>query len=501
VETQINGIKKIKKITFIEPAASGWHIYSSQKIPRLGLPILGALMKERGCDVTIYVEDISPIDFEDALSSDLIGISCTSSTAPKGYSIAKYFEDNGVPVVMGGFHPTFMTEESLNYCSYVVRGEGEKALPGLVEAMEGKKAFEEVMGLSFKKDGTIVNNPDEEMMSCLEEAPMPDFSLIKGYEKIGVFPLSTSRGCPYNCSFCTVTNFYGNQYRLNSIDNVIREFKNIKADYVFICDDNFAADRKRTKELLRRKIEEGIGTMWGAQMRIETADDTELLELMKQSNCSKVYVGFESVNPEALKAFNKKLDITAVRRQIKQFHKYGIKIHGMFVLGADSDNKGTIKDTLKFSRKMHIDTIQFMVLTPIPGSKVFDDLKNEGRIFSYDWNLYDGNHVVFKPVRMTPIELQIGILKATKRFYSYWSIVKRFAKFDFFTMIGRTQGHRIYRKWMKENKIFLEKIKEGIFEKYDSFRETALNIKEYSIRTNTEIKKKIKGRKSDFGKA
>lgn len=457
---------EVRKITLIEPSSAGSHIFSCYKIPRLGLPVLGSSLKARGCDVKIYVEDIKAINYRDTFSSDLVGISCTSSTAPRGYSIAKRLTDEGIPVVMGGFHPTFMPEESLKYCNYVVRGEGENTITELIDSIEGKRDINDVKGLSYRTgSGEIVNNADRPILSSLDDSPLPDFSLIEGYKKISVYPMSTSRGCPYDCQFCTVTNFYGRSYRLKSIDRVMNELSNINAGYVFVCDDNFAADRKRTKELLERKEKEGNNVMWSAQIRIESADDKELLERMHRTNCSNVYIGFESINPETIKAYNKKLDLEGTKRQIKKFHRNGIKIHGMFVLGGDSDTGATIKETLKFTKKTHIDTVQFMVLTPIPGSKVFRDLRNSNRIFTYDWSLYDGHHVVYKPEKMTAFELQKAVLRATKHFYSRRRIMLRLLKFDFFTMIGRSQGYKILRKWVKENKIFLKKIKSGISEK------------------------------------
>ncbi len=466
MDTAYHNQGKVKNITLIEPSSPGSHIFSYYKIPRLGLPVLGANLKARGCSVKVYVEDIKGVDYDTALSSDLVGISCTSSTAPRGYAIANKLRKKGIPVVMGGFHPTFMAEESLQYCDYVVRGEGENTITELVDALEGKRDFGEIKGLSFKTStGEIFHNSDRPLLSSLDDSPLPDFSLIEGYNKISVCPMTTSRGCPYDCQFCTVTNFYGRKYRLKSIDRVMKELSNVKASYIFVCDDNFAADRRRTKDLLKRKESEGNNVMWGAQMRIECAEDDSLLKDMKRTNCSNVYIGFESVNPETIKAFNKKINPEETKHQIKEFHRHGIKIHGMFVLGADSDTSATIKETLQFTKKTHIDTVQFMVLTPIPGSKVFNDFRGDDRIFTYDWTLYDGQHVVYKPRRMTPFELQKAVIRASKRFYSKRRIMLRFFAFDFFTMIGRSQGYRIIKKWIRENRQFLKNIKSGITEK------------------------------------
>ncbi|RMF98042.1 MAG: radical SAM protein [Candidatus Schekmanbacteria bacterium] len=477
--------KKIEKITLIEPSSAGSHIFTNYKIPRLGLPVVGAKIKEKGYKVKIYVEDIKPIDYNEAFSSDLVGISCTSSTVVRGYAIASEFKKRGIPIVMGGFHPTFMPEESLQYCDFVVRGEGEETIAELLDVLEGDRDIGTVDGLSFKtSEGEVINNAPRKILSSLDDSPLPDFTLIDGYEKINIFPLSTSRGCPFDCQFCTVTNFYGRSYRTKSIDRVMKEFANVKANYIFICDDNFAANRARTKELLERKEKEGNKVMWGAQVRIETADDTELLERMHRTNCSNVYIGFESINPETIKTFNKKLDLNKIKRQIKAFHRYGIKIHGMFVLGADSDTSATIKETLKFTKRTHIDTVQFMILTPIPGSKIFNDFQSRNKIFTYDWRLYDGHHVVYKPERMSPFELQKAVLRATKRFYSKRRIMLRLLKFDLFTTFGRSQGYKLFRQWMKENKKFLERIRTGLYDKIKSFDPVNSDSKDANLTIN-----------------
>ncbi len=169
------------RITFIEPAAPGFHVYSFVKQMRLGLPLLGALMTARGHEVRIYAESLSEVDWDDVLSSDLVGISTTTSTAVRAYRYAQRVRDAGVPVVMGGPHVTFMADEALDFCDYVVRNEGEETLIELVDHLQGRGAIEDILGLSYRsEDGAIVHNPARPLLASLTDLPWPDMSLVMG---------------------------------------------------------------------------------------------------------------------------------------------------------------------------------------------------------------------------------------------------------------------------------------------------------------------------------
>jgi radical SAM superfamily enzyme YgiQ (UPF0313 family) len=187
-------------------------------------------------------------------------------------------------------------------------------------------------------------------------------------------------------------------------------------------------------------------------VRCDVAGDDELLSLMARAGCSVVCVGFESVNLKTLQVYQKKQTINDIIDAIRSFRKKRIKIHGMFVLGSDNDNENTIWDTLKFAIKQKIDTIQMMILTPLPGTKVHEELNKQKRIFSQDWSLYDGQHVVFNPKLLSAKQLQLNVTKAYAKFYSLSSSISLLLKLRFRNAIFRFMGYRIVREWIERNR-------------------------------------------------
>jgi radical SAM superfamily enzyme YgiQ (UPF0313 family) len=189
---------------------------------------------------------------------------------------------------------------------------------------------------------------------------------------------------------------------------------------------------------------------------VEIAKDQELLDLMKKSNCHTVYIGLESINPQTLKLYNKQQSVEDITNCIRTLHKNGIRIHGMFVFGSDQDTTDTIAETVRFAKKNDLESVQFLILTPLPGTKCYRDLENEGRIISKDWSLYDAHHVVFEPRLMSYYELQSETMRATKEFYSLWQIARRAARLDLFNVGIKTYGHSLTKKWIKNNQYFVE---------------------------------------------
>ncbi|MDH7601543.1 MAG: radical SAM protein [Armatimonadota bacterium] len=479
-------MSRIKKVALIEPRAPGYHVYSRIALPRLGLPLIGAMLKQRGIDVTVYCQDFVDIDYSDVLSSDLVGISTTTSTAPEGYRIAQRIREAGIPVVMGGSHVTFLPDEALQYADFCVRGEGEYTMLELVDAIESGSGFGNIAGLSYRIGDEIRHNPPRELVQDLDALPFPDLSLIRGREKMGITPIATSRGCPYNCNFCSVIKMFGRGYRQRSVDSVIEELRYLQPETVFFYDDNFAGNRERAKALLERMLSEGLTPYWTAQVRVDIARDRELLALMKRSNCYILYIGLESVNPATLQEFNKKQSVEEIIEAVRIIHEHGIMIHGMFVFGAEHDDVSDLRAAANFALRTGIDTVQFMILTPLPGTAYFDQMEREGRLLTREWHLYDGQHVVFQPAQMSPYELQKETFKAMRRFYSIYECVKMFAppqflrfmlKLNFNLLRGKWQdarlqmrvalrrwfyrayGHVLIKRWEAANKDFGEKIR------------------------------------------
>ncbi|HHL38882.1 MAG TPA: B12-binding domain-containing radical SAM protein [Deltaproteobacteria bacterium] len=454
----------MKKIVFIEPNPPDFHIFSRMPLPRLGTVLLGTRLREAGYEVKSYVESVGELDLEDVFSADAVGISTITSTSMRSYEIAKLLRAAGIPVFMGGAHVTYMPEEALRYCDYVLRGESDDVIVDFVRALERGGGFEKIPGLSFRRDGEVVHNEGVSFCKDLDTLPCPDFSFVSGLEtqglkKLEITPIMTSRGCPYDCSFCSVTSMFGHRYRFRSHEMVIRELENHReqeGDWVFFYDDNFAAHRKRTKELLHRMIEKDLTPLWTAQVRVEVARDQELLDLMRRSNCHTVYIGLESINPRTLEAYNKKQSVEDIEKCIRTLHDNGIRVHGMFVFGSDDDTVDTIDETVRFCKRNDIESVQFLILTPLPGTKFFFEMERQGRILTRDWALYDAHHVVFEPRLMSCYELQSEMLRATREFYSLWQIAKRAVRLDLFNVSIKAYGRNLVRQWTKKNQYFLD---------------------------------------------
>lgn len=472
----LEGGGKLKKIIFIEPKAPGFHIYSKWSLPRLGTVFLGTVLKNLGHDVKIYVEEIQKIDKAELYSADVVGISTITSTAPRAYSIGDDLRERGIPVIMGGAHPTFMPDESLEHADYVVRGEGEEAIVELLDALDGKLPLSSIDGLSYRENGEVVHNPPRELCPDLDKHPSPDLSLIVGFGKgtrsfkryNPIIPVVTSRGCPFGCKFCTVTSMFGRKYRFRSTEKVLEDIRPYTDSTIFIYDDNFAASKERTKHLLRRMIEEKITPDWTAQVRVDAANDEELLDLMQKSNCYAVYVGFESINPKTLELYSKGQTLDEMKTAIKKFHEYDIRIHGMFVLGSDEDDVSIIRETAKFAKRLKIDTVQFMILTPIPGSEIFDEFDQKDKIFTYDWQFYDGHHVVFRPNKMIPYVLQKEAMRAMKKFFSRAQAIKGLIRGDMHNFLVKGYGNHLLRKWERFNKEYYYQLKHELYEELNA---------------------------------
>ncbi len=451
----------MSKIVFIEPKAPNLHIYSQFKLPRLGIYILSSLMKKRGWDVDVIYEETDRVDYSCLKSADLVGISTITSTAPRAYKIADRVRENGTPVLMGGPHVTFLSEEALEHADFVIRGEGEKALMDFIDAWEGDRDYSEVPNLSYRKNGQSFHNPKGPVINDLDEIPFPDFEgkyTGKGKIRRQTIPVQTSRGCPFNCEFCSVTGMFGKKFRFRSTQSVIRElrFYNRKKNHIFFYDDNFAASRKRLKALLEAMIKEDFKFDWSTQVRVDIARHKDLLKLMHKAGCRTLYIGLESINPDSLLSMKKNQTVEEIKRAVKVIQKHRIRIHGMFMYGFDDDDWQTVKKTIKFAKKAGISSTQFLILTPLPGSKFYQRIVSQGRLLFKDWSLYDAHHVVFRPAKFTLLALQKAQMVSHKKFYSVKRSVKRFFQFKWIEVAIGHYARKINRMWEKKNQTFLK---------------------------------------------
>jgi radical SAM superfamily enzyme YgiQ (UPF0313 family) len=450
------------KIVFIEPKAPNLHIFSQFPLPRLGTLILGTMMKTRGWEVELFVEDFRKVDFGTVAKADLVGISTITSTAPRAYAIADRVRAMGIPVLLGGPHVTYLTEEALEHADFVFRGEGEAALAAFIDARETGAGYADVPNLSYKDEaGTIVNNPMAPRTADLDRIPFPDFSLLrpdaKGLKYMPSIPVLTSRGCPFDCSFCSVTGMFGRKYRFRSTENIIEELRlyDDRKALIFFYDDNFAADPKRTRELCEAMIREKLKIKWTTQVRADVARDQELVGLMKKAGCHTVYIGFESVNPDALVDMKKKQTVDEIARAVKVFRRHRIHIHGMFVLGFDQDDWKSVRKTVRWAKRARLSSTQFLILTPLPGSAFYDRIAAENRIRFHDWALYDAHHVVFQPARFSLPDLQKAQSFAHRKFYSLRQEARKILAGQWIAVAIAHYARKLNRTWRRRNRTFL----------------------------------------------
>lgn len=434
-----------KKVTLLKAEPKRTNVYSAFAYPGLALPLLGTVLKEKGYDVKLYVEAVRKWDWERILESDLIGITVNSAEVKECYALADEIRaKTRVPIVMGGYHVTYMAEEALDHCDYVVRGEGEATLAELTdEVLHGDGHAEKLLGVSYRKNGEVIHNPDRPLIQNIDL--IPDQALIEGYREYHqrffqhFFPtgalVASSRGCPYNCTFCSIIEIYRRKTRFRSPEAVIEDIRQqirlTGRRYIFFVDDNFTAHVRKCKELLRSLIDAKLNMKFSAQVRLEFSQDEEFIQLMQEAGCYMVFIGFESINPQTLLDFQKKQTVEEITFCVERLRKARLHVHGMFVLGGDADDVNTVRETARFAIDKRLDSVQFLPLYPLPGTQLIEQLKRERRLFltynpetgRYDLDYGVGNFVLIQTKSINPVVLQQEILKAYEKFYSMKNIM------------------------------------------------------------------------------
>jgi len=440
----------------IEPKAPGLHIFSKIFIPRLGLPQLLTIAESMGHECDIYCEEITPIPWERIAQADMVMISSITSTIPRAFALIKKIKETNkkAPVLIGGPHVTFLPEEALDHgADFVFRHEADDSFPMFLKWYSSGKDFRKIMeipGLSFKLGNSYHNTAPAPNVD-LDSLPTPNLDLIKGFARPSSIPVITSRGCPWGCEFCSEISMFGRGYRFRSEEKVLEDIKYYDRRYgktpIFFAEDNLGANRPRLERLCREIRENGLSRCLEGQVRLDLAKFPQTLKLMNRAGFQRAYIGYESTNPESLKAAGKGLKEREMEDLTREFHKQGIAIHAMWVIGFDDDTLDTVKNTIQACIKWRIETTQFLILVPIPGSKLFYRLKDENRIFNWDWSRYDGHHVNFYPGKMTPRQLQVAVmLDAMPRMYSLWLTLRIFIINNFRIGMALFKGRR-WRPW------------------------------------------------------
>ncbi|MFQ5991717.1 MAG: B12-binding domain-containing radical SAM protein [Nitrospiraceae bacterium] len=435
---------RTRKLLLVDPYPRNnpYHLSASQRrsiwFPKLSLPVIAAYTPE-SWEVDLVDESVVDVDFD--TPCDLVGLSVMTCYAPRAYEIATEFRKRGKKVVIGGVHPTYCPDEALQYCDAIVCGEAEDLWPQLVADFEAgamKRAYKMEQFPSLEQ----YKNPRVELLS-------PDAYMTRQCS-------FTTRGCHFECEFCSVSPFNGKMTRRRPVPEVVKELRMIR-DWVQAelvdrirrgsirealltglrirvgLDDGsilaFVDDLHNSNRGYCRELWEALKPLnikWGCQATLFLGDEPDMVKLAADSGCVSVFVGMESISEDALEETNKAFNqVQKFEDEIKMFHDHGIMVNPGMVFGFDHDDESAFERSLEFLVKNKVELAYFNVLTPLPGTPLFERYEKAGRIFDRNWAKYDGKHVVYYPSRMTPEQLEAGFHWINHEFYSLTSIGKR----------------------------------------------------------------------------
>ncbi|MCK9421829.1 MAG: B12-binding domain-containing radical SAM protein [Bacteroidales bacterium] len=396
------------KILLIAPCLVQEQRPSSMDIPQLTLSLIAALTPAEH-EIQIVEEVYGEIVNFDG-DYDVIGISIMSQTCIRGYQIANEFKKRGKAVVFGGIHATAMPDEAIRFGNSVVIGEAEGLWDIVLDDIKHNR-----LKLFYKLDKL----PD------LQSHIMPRRDLIKcSSGKFSIAPIETTRGCPYNCDFCTVSRFFGTRQRHKPIRDIISDIESCKENNLFLLDDNITGDKRYAKELFMEMIPHK--KIWVGQASIQVASDTELIKLAYKSGCRALLIGFESMSESGINQYRKTLKTVDENiLAVKKLQDNGIMTMASLIFGLDSDTPEVFDVAHEFLTLSKAAFFQACVMTPYPGTPVFNKLRSQGRILTDDWNRFDASKVIIRPESISPEELLDGYDKIKWHFYSNISILKR----------------------------------------------------------------------------
>lgn len=368
--------------------------------------------------VTVVDENVHTPDYEAMPRPDLVGLTAFSSQAPRAYALAARFRARGVPVVMGGVHASLRVDEALERVDAVVQGEADEVWPKVLEDARAGRLERVYAGAHV--DMARVPHARHDL-------------LAKGYE---FGSIQVSRGCPFDCSFCSVTAFNGRTLRQRPVEDVVAELRAVPEKLVLIVDDNLVGSSKahgeHAKALFRAMISARLGKRWIGQVTINVADDPELLRLAAESGCIGLFIGFESPTRAGLAEVNKKLHLRGERdfpASVRRIHRHGIIVVGSFIMGLDVDRRGIGRQVARTALHYGVDLLNMVFLTPLPGTKLFEEMEAAGRLaaddFPSDWQYYTLTHPVARYQHLSWKELIEEQRTCSRIFYTYPRIARR----------------------------------------------------------------------------
>lgn len=459
------------KIRFIEPGNRPYRksilnyiVYDRYiRTPSVGLNTLATIVKSEVSDTYMYSESISKIDIDDVKDADIIFIGFFTYAAVRGYELADYFKKNSnAVIVLGGLHPSMNATEAVNYGDYVMLGEGDETILPLIHAIQEKKK-PDFKGVAWSENGVFKSTGMP--MPPVNIDVIADRNLVHNYQKMvghsTIWPqVHASRGCPHNCDYCALVRHFGHKVRTRSPQNVVEDIK-YSIDFfhnkhlrlfkdLWITDDNFFADREWAISVLNAIIESGIKYRFNIQVRYEVGFDDEILDLLKKAGFFELDMGIEFVDDASFATYHKKSTVAEIESSIRNIQKHGLSVRGLFILGSDNQKKGCGKALADFVIKNNIQGVLIQCMYFVPGTPSYE--QNKERLLHQRWDKYNGN-TVHTPKNMTPYELQMEHIDASKRIYSFKRLVKALIFEDFIhkvLFLGEFLWHWSIRRDLKK---------------------------------------------------
>lgn len=428
---------KICKVRFIEPGNLPYHrsvknlfVYDKYiRTPSIGLLTLATIVKQRIDDTYMYSESISKIKWDDVLNAQIVFIGIFTFNANRGYNLARYIKQNSnAIVVLGGLHASMNYPEACQYCDYVLLGEGDESILELVNSIDDGSGIT-FPGVAYKKGEELVISGKRNPPQNIDVIPNRD--LLYRYNKMAghntIWPqVHASRGCPHNCDYCALVRHFGHTVRTRSPENVVEDIRysiafhdknhHRLAKVLWITDDNFFADRAWAISVLQAIIDSGIKYNFTVQARFEVGFDNDMLDLLRKAGFVEIAMGIEFLEDESFESYHKKSTYDDILRSINNIQKHGLRVRGLFIVGADNHTKGVVTRLSDFVLQYNICGVLIQSMYFVPGTPVYET--HQAKLIHKDWSKYNGN-VVHYPEKITPYDLQREIITASRRIYSF----------------------------------------------------------------------------------